>query len=111
MAESPPSRVFASALVNTAWRNGPVENMHTGMCVDRPLDSRRIRVQEERSVLGFAIDRLAVGIDVCHELVREQSSRSWVEQVLSYALADMMLITPVGWTLTESTREVRLSAP
>jgi hypothetical protein len=38
----------------------------------------------------------------------EQASRTWPEQVLPYALAKMMLVTPTGWTLTEKSREVRL---
>jgi hypothetical protein len=108
-AERYPSRVFANALVNTAWRNGPIEHVHAGICGAYPFDCRRLRVSEERSIVGVAIDRLAVGLDVCHELARERPARAWAEQVLPYGLADKMLITPVGWTLTESTREVRLS--
>ena len=108
-AERYPSRVFANALVNTAWRNGPIEHVHAGICGAYPFDCRRLSVSEERSIVGVAIDRLAVGVDVCHELARERPARAWAEQVLPYGLADKMLITPVGWTLTESTREVRLS--
>ncbi len=37
-----------------------------------------------------------------------RTRRSWPEQVLPLGLARMMLITPSGWTLTESSREVRL---
>ena len=107
-AERYPSRVFANALVNTAWRNGPIEHVSRAS-VALPVDCRRLRVSEERSIVGVAIDRFAVGVDVCHELARERPARAWAEQVLPYGLADKMLITPVGWTLTESTREVRLS--
>ena len=108
-AERYPSRVFANALVNTAWRNGPIAHVHAGICGAYPFACRRPRASEERSIVGVAIDRLAVGLDVCHELARERPARAWAEQVLPYGLADKMLITPVGWTLTESTREVRLS--
>jgi hypothetical protein len=30
--------------------------------------------------------------------------------VLPYGLAEILMITPSGWTLTETTREVRLPA-
>jgi hypothetical protein len=58
--------------------------------------------------MGAAIDRLAVGMEVCRKLVAEQPSRPWAEVVVPYGLTEAMLITPVGWTLTEETREVRL---
>ncbi len=106
--ERHPSRVFANALVNTAWRNGPVENIHAGEFRGYPLDRRRVTVAEERTVMGFAIDRLTTGMEVCRGLASETPPRPWSEQVLPYGLAEAMLITPLGWTLTESTREVRL---
>jgi len=34
-------RVFANALVNTAWRNGPVENIHADAFRGYPLDAHR----------------------------------------------------------------------
>jgi hypothetical protein len=39
-AERTPSRIFANALVNTAWRNGPVEDIHAGDFRGYPLDHR-----------------------------------------------------------------------
>jgi hypothetical protein len=110
-AETHPSRIFANALVNTAWRNGPIENIHAGICHGYPIDHRRMTAAEESTVLGFAADSLMTGMDVCHQLAQEQPARSWSEQVLPYGLAGTMLITPTGWTLTEATREVRLPRP
>jgi hypothetical protein len=106
-AESHPSRIFANALVNVAWRNGPVEDLHAGALRGFPLDRRRITTTEERSLLDFAADRLSLGMDVCRSLSLEQK-RAWPEQVLPYALAGTMLITPSGWTLSEATRKVRV---
>jgi len=107
-AERAPSRLFSNALVNTAWRNGPVEDIHAGVCHGYPLERRRVTVREERTLMGFAADRLTTGMGVCGDLTRERPARSWPEQVLPYGLAGMMLITPSGWTLTDATREVRL---
>lgn len=107
-AESQPSRVYANALVNTAWRNGPVEEIHAGDFRGYPLDHRRVTVAEERTLMGFAADRLTTGMGMCRDLAGERPARSWPEQVLPYGLAGAMLITPPGWTLTEATREARL---
>jgi hypothetical protein len=107
-AESHPSRILANALVNTAWRNGPVEDVHAGAFRGYPLDHRRVTIAEERTVMGFAADRLTMGISVCRQLALERPPHTWPEQVLPYGLATAMRITPSRWTLTESTREVRL---
>jgi len=40
----------------------------------------------------------------------EQQRRLWSEQVLPYGLGEMMLITPSRWSLTETSRDVRLPA-
>lgn len=106
--ESHPTRVFANALVNVAWRNGPVEPIHAGACRGCPLDQRRVTPAEEQRLTAFASERLALGMTVCLQLATEQPRRSWPEQVLPYGLAELLLITPSRWTLTESSREVRL---
>ena len=108
-AEVHPSRVFSNALVNTAWRNGPVDEVHAGEARGYPLDKRRLTVAEERTIIGAAIDRLAIGMEVVHGLIGERPPRPWPDQVVPYGLAEMMLITPSGWTLTEETQEVRLA--
>ena len=109
-AEGHSSRVLANALVNTAWRNGPVESIHAGGYRGYPLDVRRVTPAEERELMGFVSDRLALGMTVCLQLATEQRRRPWSEQVLPYGLAEMLLITPSRWTLTEASREVRLPA-
>ena len=109
-AERHASRILANALVNTAWRNGPVENLHAGGYRGYPLDLRRVTPVEERELMGFVSERLALGMTVCLQLAVEQARRPWSEQVLPYALAEMWLITPPRWTLTEASRDVRLPA-
>jgi hypothetical protein len=104
------SRVFANALINTAWRNGPVESIHAGEFQGYPLDQRRVMPAEERELMEFASERLALGMTVCLKLDIEQPRRPWSEQALPYGLAEMLLITPSNWTLTESSRDVRLPA-
>lgn len=109
-AERYPSRVFANALVNKSWRNGPVESIHAGRCRGYPSDQRRVTPMEERLLMGFASEQLTLGMAVCLQLASERPCRPWSEQVLPYGLAELLMITPSEWTLTEATREVRVPA-
>jgi hypothetical protein len=106
--ERHPSRVLANALMNRAWRNGPVENIHAGGFRGYPLHRRRVTFAEERELMAFTSERLAQGTSVCLRFALEQPPRPWPEQVLPYGLAELMLVTPSRWTLTEVSREVRL---
>ena len=63
-AERYPSRIFSNALVNTAWRNGPVEVIHGGELPGYPLNQRRVTIAEERDLMAFVSERLASGITV-----------------------------------------------
>jgi hypothetical protein len=103
--EHHPSRMLANALVNAAWRNGPVENLHAGESLGYPLNKCRVTPKDVRELMGFASDRMARGMDVCRLL--KEPKNSWPEQVLSY-LALQPFIVPSGWSLTESSREIRL---
>jgi hypothetical protein len=107
-AECFPTRIFANALINWSWRNGPVEDIHAGDFQGYPLDQHRLTTGEERNLMTFASKRLALGMSVSGKLAMEQQGRSWCEQVLPYGLAHLLHITPSGWTLTESSRDVRL---
>ena len=60
--------------------------------------------------MGFVSERLALGMAVCLQFAMERPKRSWSEQVLPYGLAEILLITPSRWTLTEASRQVRLPA-
>jgi len=108
--ERHPTRALANAIVNAAWRNGPVEDLHAGAYRGYPLDRRRMTPAEERRVLDFAVRGLVVGMAVCRRLAEETAGRSWSERVLPFGPAEMLLVTPSGWSLTESSREVRLPA-
>jgi hypothetical protein len=103
-----PSRVLANAFVNTAWRNGPIEFVHAGCYRSYPLDRRRMTLAKEREIMAFASERLAQAMSVCLMFLVEEPPRSWTEQVLPFALAESMIITPSRWTLTEVSRDVRL---
>lgn len=80
-----PTRVLANAAVNLAWRNGPVEDIHGGWARDYPLDRRRVTPDEERLLMRFASDGMALVMMVCQRLATEPPPRTWPEQVLPYA--------------------------
>jgi hypothetical protein len=110
-AERHPARMYANALVNTAWRNGPVEPIHAGRVQGYAHEQRRLAPAEERALMDFASEGMALGMMVCRHLVMEDPGRPWSEQVLPYGLGSLMLVTPSGWTLTETSRDVRLPLP
>lgn len=109
-AKQYPSRIFSNALVNVAWRNGPAENIHAGKYGGFPIDQRRVTPAEESELMRFASDRMATGMTALLHFTSEGRKRTWSEQVLPYGLAWLLLITPEAWTLTESSKEVRLRA-
>ena len=78
------------------------------MSRDTRLSQRRVTLREERTLMRFACSGLALGTAVCMRLALERPPGPWAEQVLPYGLASMMLVTPSGWTLTGTSREVRL---
>jgi hypothetical protein len=103
-----PSRLFANALLNIAWRNGPVENVHAGKTGAYPLGQRRVTLEEERTLMQFSSERLTLGMSVCRELAPSHDGRPWSDKVLPYGVAQNWSVTPLHWTLTEVSRKVRL---
>jgi hypothetical protein len=102
------TRILSNALINVAWRYGPIEDIHGGQFRGHPLDMRRISPSEERRLLSVAGARLAFGLSVCHEFVAREGHRPWGELVAPYGLAEDIHVTPIGWSLTEASREVSL---
>jgi hypothetical protein len=101
-----PSRVFANTLVNVAWRNGPIEDIHAGQFRSYPLHQRRIAIAEERTLMNLASRHFADGMFASAFFNYESPQRSWPEQVLPYGLTPFF--APSQWTLTEHSRDVRL---
>lgn len=60
-----PSRVLANALINTAWRNGPIEDIHAGHFRGYPLNQRRIKPSEERNLMNVASRHFSDGMSAC----------------------------------------------
>jgi hypothetical protein len=103
------SRVLAYALLKTAWRNGPLEEIHAGRYRGYPLDQRRVSAAEERELMGFASERLALGMTVCRQLATERPGGHGQSRCCR-AGSPRCSRSRRRWTLTESSREVRLPA-
>jgi hypothetical protein len=107
-----PTRVFANALINYAWRNtGRTESLHTGGPGDPPypLTQSRISLGAERRLFRVVARNMLEGVkalDLFGSLRTDR--RMWQEKVLPYHYASGLLITPHGWSLTEDTSEVYL---
>lgn len=56
--------------------------------------------------MRFASEGMALGMMACRHLAMERPARSWPEQALPYGLSSW--VTPSGWTLTETSCDVRL---
>ena len=59
------------AAVNVAWRNGPVENIHAGQAQAYQLAEQRVTPDEERRLMRFASDGLALTMRVCRRFAME----------------------------------------
>lgn len=103
-----PTRVLANALINCAWRMGPVEHLHAGHFRGYPLDKQRIGITKERNLMTFASVALSDALWICREFTMEEPHRSYAEQVLPFGLGEEFRITPENWTLTESSQDVQL---
>ena len=104
-----PTRVFANALTNYGWRNqSGVENLHAGAHNVSALSPTmcRIRVQDERSIVRTVWISLMEGVSALNQYLF-YDKRPWEQQVAVYNLADMLLVTPHDWSLTEETCEIR----
>jgi len=101
-----PLRVFANAVVNFSYRNGPVEDIHGGRHLGSPLDARRITPGEDGVVTRFAANRVADIIMGLGADMNSRPDRTWEERALPYAMADRLLITPDDWSLTKTSQVV-----
>jgi hypothetical protein len=97
-----PYRWLANAMINTAYRNGPIEDIHAGSGWAYLLDHRRVTNAQARTVLRSVSERLSgmLGGRPAWE------APQWPENLLGLRL--IPLAYPSDWSLVESCSEVRL---
>lgn len=107
-ARAHPTRVLANAMINYCWRNGPIENTHAGADYSYPMTERRIAPSEERLLVRETAAAFAQGMLALDCLMGTDNTRDWFDSVLPFHLADLLLVTPSGWSQTEKTRSLEL---
>jgi len=106
--KSHPTRVLANAMINYCWRNGPIENIHAGTDCSYPMTERRVAPSEERTLVRETAAAFAQGLLALDCLMGSENTREWSDSVLPFQLAELMLVTPSRWSLTETTRGFEL---
>lgn len=110
-----PHRVVANTVLNGAWRNGPIEEIHAGRFAGNPLDHCRVSRREDVALFARLSDNLhsaAAGLQALTE--GAERGLPWAERALGYHLCgaafDTALMDPVGWSLDDATASVWLPA-
>jgi len=107
-ARAHPTRVLANAMIQYCWRNGPIEDVHAGTEYSYPMTERRIAPSEERLLVRETAAAFSQGMLALDCLMSSENTRDWSDTVLPFHLAEMMLVTPSRWSLTEKTRSLDL---
>jgi hypothetical protein len=102
-----PSRIFANALINYAWRNGPIEDIHAGISQTKSLRHRHITPASERELVRDTAAKVREGFRVLDNWIIDD--RPWAEKVTPYQFAQMLFVTPTGWSVTADTAEFTLA--
>lgn len=108
-----PTRTIANALINVAWRNNVIEDIHAGMPAeddDLPLDKCRFTLQQYRQVIRNACAGLGQGIYMLDAaLGLNNTTWHWEEFAVPYGAANWpWMVAPSGWSLTEVSCVVHL---
>jgi hypothetical protein len=103
-----PTRTLANGLINACWRNGPVEDIHGGKLGSYPLLQQRVTTREEQRLMRTTASRMIYGLCGFSAPHVDPDPRPWPEQVLPYAYAAELLVTPTAWSLEETSRDVWL---
>lgn len=94
-----PYRTLANAIINLAYRNGPIEAIHAGRVEDHPLESRRMTSRQAGRVMRFTAERLAGIIGACPFWDERFSSLpAWPRRVAGLSSA---FFYPRAWSLTQ----------
>ena len=105
-----PYRVLANSMVISAYRNGPVENLHRGRSTGYTLIHRRATDRQSRELMLFTSEQLASALS---------SLRPWklcVDPPIPWPenLAGIYISPCFGartWSLTESCSRIDLKSP
>ncbi len=102
-----PYRVLGNSMALSAWRNGPVEDIHRGWAAGHSLDYRRATDDQCQELMSFTSDRLSVLLSKFRPWIRSAGpAPSWPENLAGIQISPRF--TCSSWSLTESCSVVEL---
>ena len=104
-----PYRILGNSMTLAAWRNGPVESLHSGWVSGYTLNHRRATDQQSRELMRFASDRLASVISRFRPWERcTDSPVPWPENLAGLYISPYY--SPSTWSLTETCSRIDLES-
>lgn len=98
------TRIFANAAMVLGYRNGPVEDVHTGRDEGVPFDVRRVTPADEAAIMEYSGRELAAAIQLVETLVA--SGAVWEEAMVPYSLPIPAWSGADEWSVEEWSRRV-----
>ena len=96
-----PYRTLANAIINLAYRNGPIEEIHAGKAGTYSLAHRRMTSRQSGKVMRFTAERLAGIVGACPLWDdRLPDLPTWPSRVAGLSSA---FFYPRSWLLTQDT--------
>lgn len=105
-----PYRTLANSIALTAFRNGPVETLHSGRALGYALNHRRASDLQSLELMRFTSARLAAVLTSFRPWQQSADPpMSWPENLAGIYISPHL--TPANWSLTESCCRIELEEP
>lgn len=98
-------RVIANTITLFAWRNGPVEDVHSGRFEGYWLDRRRVPPKVEKAIVRHAQCGFSTGLKTVDSFKYQDAWPPPADRVLPFLYGRAV---PTGWSFTELSRVVEL---
>ena len=104
-----PYRILGNSMTLAAWRNGPVESLHSGWVSSYTLNHRRATDQQSGELMRFTADRLAAVLSMFRPWrQRTDTSIPWPENLAGLYISPYY--SPPTWSLTDTCSRIDLES-
>lgn len=103
-----PLRAYANVLINTCWRNSPIEDLHAGRVPIRSLTCRRAAPSQANGVLRVVSARLAAALGGPPPWLPPASNPTLPWPTCVQGLYAVRPLAPRGWSFTDRSRTIQL---
>ena len=104
-----PYRVLANSMALSAYRSGPVEILHAGLCSGYTLNHRRATDRQTHEVMRFTSERLGAVLAGFRPWEPAADVFSWPENLAGLYISPRF--NSMTWSLTESCSRIDLESP